>query len=487
MAGERPTVVVVGAGLAGLACAQRLSAHERPLDLHVLEARDRVGGRCWSSRGWSDGQVAEHGGELIEDSQHHVLGLVAQLGLTLEHRAPTGKRWPRPGRAVIGGADVTDSELAGFPDVTRQLRTDLAATGPVRFDAAGTSLRELDEMSVSDWLDRHVEHGNASPLGLGVATLVSLNLGFDPSELSALSLHHMFVGLSDRGEASLGFSFGHESAPATHEQGTQPGLLDLAAAAVVEVMHVAGGNDLIASRLAELLPGGALRFGEALRSVARRPDGRYLLRTDAGGTELVADQLVLALPMPPLRAVDLEGAALSPRRMEAIESLPMGTSNKLILALDRRPSTTPSWPGFAFTDRPPVAVWDSSVGQPGEAGLLTLFSSGDTFGSSGVAHGPAEEEVRRLGTGLLDVLAPGLEGSIGEAWLDLWAEDPWAGGGYAGFAPGQYARFAGFLSQPEGGIHFAGEHTSLSSPGYLDGAVSSGHRAAAEVLTALGL
>jgi monoamine oxidase len=487
MARERPTVVVVGAGLAGLACAQRLSAYVDLLDLHVLEARDRVGGRCWSSRGWADGQVAEHGGELIEDSQHDVLALVAELGLSLEHRGPTDERWRRPGRALLGGADVTESKLAGFPDVSRQLRADLAATGPVRFDAAGTSLRELDEMSVRDWLDRHVEHGNASPLGLGLATMVSLNLGFDPSELSALSLHHMFVGLSDRGEAALGFSFGHDSASATDDQPTQPGLVDLATAAVVEVMHVAGGNDLIASRLAEWLPAGALRLGEALTSVARRPDGRYLLRTDAGGTELVADELVLALPMPPLRAVDLEGAALSPRRMEAIESLPMGTSNKLILALDRRPTTTPSWPGFAFTDRPPVAVWDSSVGQPGEAGLLTLFSLGDTFGSGRTAHGPAEEEVRRLGTGLIEVLTPGLEGSVGEAWLDLWAEDPWAGGGYAGFAPGQYARFAGFLSQPEGGVHFAGEHTSLSSPGYLDGAVSSGRRAAAEVLTALGL
>jgi monoamine oxidase len=87
---------------------------------------------------------------------------------------------------------------------------------------------------------------------------------------------------------------------------------------------------------------------------------------------------------------------------------------------------------------------------------------------------------------LLADLAPGLDRALGDhLWLDDWSADPWAGGSYAAFAPGQYTRFADLLPAPEGGVHFAGEHTSLASFGYLDGAIGSGLRAAAEVLTSL--
>ncbi|MEO8329627.1 MAG: FAD-dependent oxidoreductase, partial [Candidatus Nanopelagicales bacterium] len=78
---HQPTVIVVGAGLAGLTCAYRLSAHA--VDVILLEAQARVGGRCWSSTGWRDGQVAEHGGEHIEEGQEHILNLIGQLGLDL--------------------------------------------------------------------------------------------------------------------------------------------------------------------------------------------------------------------------------------------------------------------------------------------------------------------------------------------------------------------------------------------------------------------
>jgi monoamine oxidase len=69
-------VVVVGAGLAGLACAHRL--HQRGVSVAVYEARpDRVGGRCWTARGFADGQVAEHGGEFIDSDHARIRALVA--------------------------------------------------------------------------------------------------------------------------------------------------------------------------------------------------------------------------------------------------------------------------------------------------------------------------------------------------------------------------------------------------------------------------
>jgi len=73
----------------------------------------------------------------------------------------------------------------------------------------------------------------------------------------------------------------------------------------------------------------------------------------------------------------------------------------------------------------------------------------------------------------------------GRSWLDSWLDDPWVKGSYAGFLPGQYTRYWGYLQKQENKVHFAGEHTSTHSQGYLNGGVESGDRAAREVVKAL--
>jgi monoamine oxidase len=74
----------------------------------------------------------------------------------------------------------------------------------------------------------------------------------------------------------------------------------------------------------------------------------------------------------------------------------------------------------------------------------------------------------------------------GGAWLDAWVDDPWVRGSYAAFLPGQWTSYFGYLGRPSGNVHFAGEHTSTYSQGYLNGGVESGLRAAREVLRAGG-
>jgi hypothetical protein len=90
----------------------------------------------------------------------------------------------------------------------------------------------------------------------------------------------------------------------------------------------------------------------------------------------------------------------------------------------------------------------------------------------------------------LDVLARGVvdihEAYNGIAYLHSWVDDPWVHGSYAGFTPGQYTGFWGFLEKPEGNALFAGKHTSTHSQGYLNGGVETGERAAGQVLNVLG-
>ncbi|NGZ60291.1 MAG: hypothetical protein CV081_07295 [Nitrospira sp. LK265] len=76
------SVGIVGAGLAGLACADTLKT--RGIRTSIYDAATRTGGRCWSLRGFFPGQVAERGGELIDNSHKTMLGYAKRFGLTLE-------------------------------------------------------------------------------------------------------------------------------------------------------------------------------------------------------------------------------------------------------------------------------------------------------------------------------------------------------------------------------------------------------------------
>ena len=404
-----------------------------------------------------------------------MLRLVGELGLELESRTPDV---PALGGLRLAGETLALDAVAGLPDVLAQLgRQQAAAVVPGRLGERRVA-RELDEMSVRDWLDLHVEGGWSSRLGRALELMVVLNLGVPTDRLSALSLHHMFVGLPEPGQAE-GFAFGNESATEEAELG------NLMRSGVLDTFHVAGGNDQLARGLAARLPTDCLRLDTALTGIRRRADGRYDIRADGAAPELLADRVVLATPLPPLRQVDLEQADLSERRHQAIAQVLMATHRKLLAQMTRQPLLDPAWPGLIVSDEPPTAVWDSSIGQPGSAGLLTLFSP-DPWLAAPDGHAAAPTAVAGAAAALLGNLAPGLDRALADhLWLDDWTADPWAGGSYAAFAPGQYTRFADLLPAPENGIHFAGEHTSLASFGYLDGAIGSGLRAAAEVLTSL--
>ncbi|MEO8329628.1 MAG: NAD(P)/FAD-dependent oxidoreductase [Candidatus Nanopelagicales bacterium] len=374
---------------------------------------------------------------------------------------------------------MSPSVVQGLPQVLAKLRSELDVVGTATYDGASDAARTLDEWSIAEWIEQNVEGGRPSPMGLALESTSALNLGFAATKSSALTLHNMFVAGLDVSEDGDGFSFGQT------DHGQLPELHETVRAAMTQVMHVRGGNDRIVAALAERLDDGVLRMESPLTRLSRLADGRYEVEVRGDSRRLLADRVVPAVPLPCLREVDLDGAGLSPRRREAIAELPMGQGTKLLVQLDSRLSDIQSWPGFAVTDRPDVAFWDTSAGQPGASGLLTLFTSGCIFEAS-QPHAAATPDVLVQARALLADVLPGIEPHVTEnAWLDSWPEDPWSQGSYAGFAPGQFTRYFGFLHLPEQGVHFAGEHTSMGSQGYLDGAVESGDRAAEEVLLSL--
>ena len=164
-AASSPRIVVVGAGLAGLTCAYRL--RQAGYAAQVYEASDRVGGRCWTLRGaFADGQIAEHGGELIDQGHNAIRNLAQELGLRLDNLL----------RAEANGTELLacfDGEPYTYAEITddikqawKKIHEDVsAASYPTLFDSFTQRGYELDHLSIVDWIDESIPGGTGSRLG----------------------------------------------------------------------------------------------------------------------------------------------------------------------------------------------------------------------------------------------------------------------------------------------------------------------------------
>jgi monoamine oxidase len=256
-----------------------------------------------------------------------------------------------------------------------------------------------------------------------------------------------------------------------------------------ERFRIEDGNDRLVKGLVRRLPAGTIHKDRALEAIWTRPDGRTGLNF-GGSTDVVADHVVLALPFTALQDVDTSGLDLSARKRRAIRTLAMGTNGKANLQLNRSFKAI-GWNADFASDDPHHVTWDSTYGQTDPAPrtpVLTIYNGGaaGTTLPTNDAHGPASPAVLDLFFDSLERGIPEIRDAFnGKAFLDFPFRDRWVRGSYAGFAPGQYTDFWGCLGDPEGTVHFAGEHTSTHSQGYLNGAVESGQRAAREVLAAI--
>jgi monoamine oxidase len=451
---DAPRVAIVGAGLAGLTCAYRL--RQRGIAATVYEAHDRrVGGRCWTAREFAAGETAEHGGEFIDTAHHRIRALAAELGLRLDDVEAAARRAPRlHGRLFLAGRRRRFREVyADHGLITARAAADARRIGSFRWDRAGRAARELDAMTAAEWIASTLPEPSQRLLRLATTQLMAEEYGLDPDRLSAITM------LTEFGP------FGPESD---------------------ERFHVHGGNDQIPWGLASRLPTGAVQRAHPLRALRRRGHG-FALSFDGQRGETRADLVVLCLPFTALRRVDLDGAGLGLRKRRCIEELGMGTNAKLLIQLRRHLGDYDRWNGEFYDEQ--IDTWDSSLGERGRPGLLTVFSGG----RSGVAqrghgpHGPAPRARVVQTLGQISRAVPGVAaGFDGDAWLDHWASDPWTHGSYAAFEPGQFSRYWGFCGRPEGRILFGGEHTALSAQGFLEGAVRSGERCAAEAAALVG-
>jgi monoamine oxidase len=455
----RPRIVVVGAGLAGLTCAYRLRQAGLAAQIHEAHPT-RVGGRCWTIRDFT-GQVAEHGGELIDQGHTQIRQLAQELGLDLDNLLS----------AQPNGTEdffYFDGEAYSFEDATRDLKSiwqklhsDVsAASYPTLWNNYTQRGYELDHMSIIDWLNESIPFGGAgSKLGQLLDIAYNIEYGAESSEQSSLNLLYL-LAYSGQGQLRI---FGPSN----------------------EKYHVRDGNDQISQRLAAELHG-QITTGSELVSIKLNSDGStYTLTFKQGAaTKTVgAEHVVLALPFSLLRQVSYSKAGFEPLKVTAIRELPMGTNSKLHVRFQDRYWYTLGNNGNTFADTGYQNTWEVTRAQPGQKGILVDYTGGNVGASfgSGTPSSRAQEFLTQI-----EPLLPGISDHwTGEATVDFWAAYPWTKGSYSYWKVGQYTKFSGMEKERQGNCHFCGEHTSQDFQGYLNGAVETGERAAGEILSDL--
>lgn len=432
------SVLVAGAGLAGLSAAHDLV--NMGAQVTVVEARDRVGGRVFTVRdGFMESQHAEAGGDMIDETQKEIRTLCAQLGLKLTRilRGSFGyARADANGRVRI----VQRSAARGWERLARELldlsrRYNLAEQ---RWDTPIST--EISRRSVAQWLDDvHAdEELRATATGLRGFFLA------DPEELSLLALVDQFSA----------------------DDSPVPG----------HMYRIEGGNDRIATTLASLL-GDRVRLNTELAAVSHRGRGvRATLHSGRHTSQVQVDYIVFALPATLLRRVPIT-PALPAQQHEAISRLRYGRGTKTLLQFSKRFWRAPARLRAFGSPLPIGAVWEANEDQPGRPGILALLAGGSA--SDATADIVAREGIAGLARSL-DWLGSRGHDVIASRQI-VWETDLWSRGGYAVFDASFDPMLRGWLAQPFGRLFFAGEHTSFKWQGYMNGAVESGRRAAAEV------
>ncbi|MEI7506986.1 MAG: NAD(P)/FAD-dependent oxidoreductase [Actinomycetes bacterium] len=444
-------VAVVGAGLAGLSAAESLLAGGAEVTL--IEAEQRFGGRTRTIHdAYVGGQYAESGAEWVDSIHWRMLDLMQRFDIeTLGERMPwsTIRRW-----VYWNGLRYTGSDIAKLePNVIEaiELYENLCeAPAPTLDDPSQPHLHSDAEFLDSRSLADLIRECNLGPVGQLFARRGSQGeFASEPDKVSAL-----FVAQQRAFEKSE-----------VQRQGI--GNLSSRVKGGVSQIAQALGRDLIQH------PRLTLKLGCALTSVEQTSDGVVVGCSNSEGLfELAASHVVLACSLVPLRNVDFRSEIPTALR-EAMWGLGYGPITKTAVQFANR-----EWDsGYGTTDSLSQRLYDPSVDQDGDSGIVMAYCGGD-----GGRELATQSEAERIDVITRDMRTiHGITAPSTGAFSRAWLTEPNYGGAYATYEPGQVTKFWEVLRQPWGRVHLAGEHVATCT-GYMEGAVESGRDVADRIL-----
>ncbi|MGD9620088.1 MAG: flavin monoamine oxidase family protein [Mycolicibacterium sp.] len=440
---------VIGAGFAGLTAALRLKRAGQKVAL--LEARDRVGGRTFTVDG-PNGCWIDRGGAWIGPGQTAIYGLMQEFGVPsykqyVDGKAMMvvdGKQYRYEGTIPLTMSPWAAANMgAVFLELGR-----LAKSIPLEEPWEARNAEKLDQTTLSGWLHNHTLSKPAHAL------LEAALAGCHTSAASEVSMLFVLYQMASGG--GPGFLLGVKDAA----QDSRP---------------VGGMGAIYRPMAAEL--GESLRLNTPVREIIQDGQG---ITVRGEQVSVRARHVVVAVPIAIASQIRYE-PMLPMDRSFLHQRMPSGAIVKINIVYDEPFWREDGLTGQSFSpDSPATLTIDASTDQA-RPGVMCVITEGPAarkltmMGETQRRQAVLSEVVDRFGAkgaGPIDYLEQD------------WSVERYSGGGMLSHAPpGVLTEFGHALREPCGRIHWAGTESSAEMCGWVDGAIRSGERAAAAVLS----
>jgi monoamine oxidase len=439
-------VIVVGAGAAGLMAAQEIL--EAGLTAIVLEADNRVGGRL--KRAEVGGRVVDLGGQWVGARQSLLKAQAARLGIETYAQHSKGRTLAQ----LLGKVSLYTGAAPGMPllallELTRlqgRWNRDMKRV-PAEAPWTAPNAGEWDAMTLETWIQRHLRtsHGRA------FARLVPRGAwAIDASQISYLWFMDALRGAGGL-TSLLGIEGGGQEA------------------------KFVGGMQQIAQKTAEAL-GDIVVLGAAARRIVQDDEG---VRVETNWGAFTARRLIVAVPPGPAGRIQFD-PHLPAARDGLHQRMAMGAIIKATVAYDEPFWRRAGFSGQVATDDDVLGIVMDDVAPYGPPMLIGFIE-----GRRALEMSPLGKEARRAAVVASLVRFFGEAAANPIAYEDNdWTLEPWTHGYVGTMGPGVMTRYGHALREPCGRIHWEGAETSTEFPGYIEGALRSGVRAAREVVLA---